>query len=265
MGHQRLGKLPALRNLPEIVRLLIAGGAEETELVAAIAAACDETLRVSLDDPAAIESLWLLIGIPQAAGSTDFRGALADIGVTIPERFSVEDIAAGFDEAVESAQRRTGAHLTDLGEIARMAGIAALHDLTQERLPSLWQSTPEDLRTTLATFSGPDKFGDLAQRFFTGFVERSIHYFLDRALPNLIGPQGRFPSVGDLSAFQRGIRRHCEEATLIMRAYAKDWLAKHAIHSGRVIERKDVRGFGAYAAEKIRRELTVRSRNDEKI
>lgn len=263
MGHQRLGKLPALRNLPEIVRLLIAGDAGEAELVAAIAEACDETLRAALDDPAAHESLWLLIAIPQAAQSKDFRAVLADIGVVVPDRLSVEDIAAGFDKAVETAQRRMGAHLTDLGEIARLAGIAALHDLTQERLPKLWQSNPEDLRTTLATFSGPDKFGDLAQRFFAGFVERSIHYFLDRALPTLIGPHGRFPSVGDLGAFQGAVRRHCEEATLIMRAFAKDWLAKHAIHGGEIIGRREIGKFGAYAAEKIRRELAVRSGMDE--
>lgn len=57
MGHQRLGKLPALSKLPEIVRLLIEGQAQEAELVEAISKACDETLRRALNDPAAIESL----------------------------------------------------------------------------------------------------------------------------------------------------------------------------------------------------------------
>lgn len=263
MGHQRLGKLPALRNLPAIVRLLIEGQAEEAELVEAISKACDETLRKALHDPAAIESLWLLIAIPQAASRTDFRDALAAAGVVVPEAVSVEDIAAGFDGAVETVQRRLGANLSDLGEIARLAGISALHGLTQERLPGLWQTTSEDLRTTLATFAGPDKFGELAQRFFTGFVERTIHYFLDRAVPQLLGPAGRFPSIHDLGAFQAGIGRHCREATLIMRTFAREWLAKHSIHGGKTIDRAMAKGFGAYAAEKIRRELAMRSKGNE--
>lgn len=48
MGHQRLGILPASRNLPEIVRLLLAGETSGAVLAAAITKACDETLRRAL-------------------------------------------------------------------------------------------------------------------------------------------------------------------------------------------------------------------------
>lgn len=265
MGHQRLGILPASRNLPEIVRLLLAGETSGDVLVQAITKECDDTLQRALKDPAFVEALWLLIRIPQAAKSDRFQEALRAIGVRVPETPSEIDIAVGYDAAIESAQRTSGSGITDLSEMARQAGIAALDSLIQERLPTLWNPTREDLRTTVATLSAPDRFGELAQRFFTGFVERTIQYFLDRAIPRYVGPCGLAPSVGDLALFDTAVRRHCAEATVIMRAFAKDWLAKNAIHAGKEITRGDVTGFGAYAAEKIAKELTIRSKTCEEV
>lgn len=259
MGHQRLGILPASRNLPEIVRLLLSGETSGAVLAAAITKACDETLRRALKDPAFVDALWLLIRIPQAATGDRFQEALRTIGVRVPESPSENDIVIGYDAAIESAQRRSGNGITDLSEMARQAGIAALASVIQERLPTLWTPTREDLRTTLATLSHPERFGDLAQRFFSGFVERTIQYFLDRAIHRHIGPCGLARSIGDLALFDAALRRHCAEATVIMRTFAKDWLAKNAIHAAKEITRSDVAGFGAYAAEKIAKELAVRS------
>ena len=55
MGHQRLGSLPASHNLPEIVRLLLAGETSGEVLAAAITKACDGTLQRALKDPAFVE------------------------------------------------------------------------------------------------------------------------------------------------------------------------------------------------------------------
>lgn len=262
MGHQRLGKLPASKNLPEIIALLLGGNASGEVLVDAVTMACDDMLQRALKDPAFVEAVWLLVRIPEAAKAHDFGDALRAIGIRVPPVPTATDIAAGFDAAVETVQRVRGSDITDLGEIARQAGIAALHSLTQERLPSLWRPIGDDVKTTIATFAGPDKFGELAQRFFTGFVERTIHYFLDRDIHRHIGPDKLVHSVGDMAAFDGGVRRHCTEATVIMRAFAKDWLAKNAIHGGKEITRRDISGFAAHASEKIRKELSIRSRAD---
>lgn len=265
MGHQRLGKLPALRNLPEIIALLLDGDASSDALAEATAKFCGETLGRALKDPAFVEALWLLVRIPQAAKSAGFREALRAIGVKIPETATATDIVAGFDAAVEATQRARGSDVTDLGEIARQAGIAALYSLIQERLPALWEASAEDTRTTIATLSGPEKFGDLGQRFFGGFVEHTIHYFLDRAIPSHVGPERLSPSVGDWRLFDDAARRHSNEAALIMRAFAKDWLAKNVIHAGKEITRDDIARFGAYASEKIRKELSIRSKVREEV
>src|SRR5688500_14341045 len=188
MGHQRLGSPPASKNLPEIINLLLAGDASNAELVDAVAKASDVSLARALKDPAFVEALWLFVRIPQAATTDNFAEALRTIGLSVPDRPSVTDVIIGFDAAIDAVQRKETAGITDLSEMATLAGISALNSLAQERLPTLWDPSLEDMRTTIATFTGPEKFGELSQRFFTNFTEHTIHYFLDRELPRHIGP-----------------------------------------------------------------------------
>jgi hypothetical protein len=61
-----------------------------------------------------------------------------------------------------------------------------------------------------------------------------------------------------MEAFDASIRRHCHEAALIMRTFAKDWLGKNYYKDGRTISRNDVRQFSAYVVEKIGIELENR-------
>jgi hypothetical protein len=72
-------------------------------------------------------------------------------------------------------------------------------------------------------------------------------------------------SVGDLALLDRDIRQHCQETTIIMRAFAKDWLGHNAYHLGKDISRKDAAGFAHVALQKIRKELSIRSKPDEDL
>lgn len=60
--------------------------------------------------------------------------------------------------------------------------------------------------------------------FFTNVLEGHLQYFLDREIPRHIGNGGSIRSVADTSYFESALRRHCRETTIIMRAFAKDWL-----------------------------------------
>lgn len=258
MGHIRLGKLPATRRWREVVAFLTEGEVDVADLADAVARASDKSLKQAIRDPAFVEALWLLIKIPQAAKSGNFAAALTQIGITVPVNPSIADLVTGFGAAVESAQRRSP-NTTDLSEMARNAGIAALHSLATERAPSLWEPNREDERTTVATFASPDRFGELAQRFFTNLVERHLHYYLDRELPKHIGPGKDLQSVGDLISFEGVVRRHCAETTVIMRAFAKGWLGNNAFHLDKDLSRQDAAGFAYVAFEKVRKELAIRS------
>lgn len=265
MGHQRLGSPPASRNLPEIINLLVAGTASTADLVEAITKATEAALTRALKDQVFVEALWLLVKIPQAAKAESFSDALRAIGVPVPDNPTATDLVAGYDAAIEAVQRKTGGDVTDLGEMARQAGISAFYGLIEERLPSLWEPSREDVRTTLATFVGPDKFGELSQRFLTNFSERTIQYYLDREIPRHLGPGNVVQSVGDMAVFDDAVRRHCAESTMIMRPFAKDWLGKNVYSEGKNISRKELVGFTAIALEKIRKEFKIRSKTSADV
>ncbi|WP_156460107.1 hypothetical protein [Mesorhizobium sp. Root157] len=153
-----------------MVDLLNQGDVSVSDLAEAVEQAADRSLAEAVDDPAFVEALWLFLKVPQAASSEDFAAALGKLGLQVPESPTVTDVLAAFDGAIEKARGQNKRSLTDFSLIAKGAAIAALQGLVNDRLPTLWKSTREDERTTLATFASPERFGELAQRFFTNLV-----------------------------------------------------------------------------------------------
>jgi hypothetical protein len=258
MGHQRLGKLPAYRLLPEIIRYLVTGGTPTENLVDQVTEVGRDALKLALRDPVFIEALWLLVRVPQAAASKDFPASLGDLDMAGTAPASPSDVLVSYDRALEKVQRRLHAGATDLGEIARRAGLSALGEAIRGALPTLWAPTAADVRASVAALKGTEQFAALAHRFYANFVERVIHYYVDRNLHNMVGAGRVARSVHDLRTFNDSIRRHCDESALIMRAFAKDWLGKNHYKDGNQISKDDIRRFSAHAVEKIRIELDLR-------
>ncbi len=258
MGHQLFGKLPAYRLLPEIVRYLVDGGAPTDALVDEVTAFGQEALKLASKDPVFIQALWLLIRMPQAAGSGDFLSAMQGLGLRVDAKPSMPDLLVAYDAALQGIQRRTHGDLTDLSEISRLAGLAALGDALQKRLPGLWAPCSEDVRASLSALKSPERFADMAHCFFSKFVERVIHYFVDRNIHRMIGPSHLAKSVNDLGLFNKAIQRHCDEAAVIMRVFAREWLGKNHYKNQQQITPDHVRWFSAYTAKKIRQELDQR-------
>lgn len=259
MGHVRLGQVPATKKWRQIIELLDSGDTLIAELAHAVEEASDRSLSEAVNDPGFVEALWLFLKVPQAARSKDFAAELQKIGLDVPSEPTTLDILAALDGAVDRARRRGGRQATDFSLIAKDAAIAALQSLTRERVPSLWASSAEDERTTLASFASTERFGELSQRFFTNLLEGHLQYFLDREIPRHIGRNGLVQSIADTSYFDGVVNRHCAETTVIMRAYARDWLGKNRFHLDKELSRRDVTDFASYAFAKIRTELSHRS------
>jgi hypothetical protein len=136
--------------------------------------------------------------------------------------------------------------------------LAAFGEAVRDRLPGLWAPTAEDVRASVSALKGTEQFAAMAHRFYSNFVERVIHYYIDRNLHHMVGPDRVAKSVNDLRTFNDAIRRHCDEAALIMRAFARDWLGKNHYKDGKQITKDDVRRFSGYTVEKIRLELAQR-------
>ena len=258
MGHQRLGKLPAHRLLPEIVRYLLDGGAPSGDLVDQVTEVGRDALQRAVKDPVFVEALWLLVRMPQVAFTTSLADGLSSLGLQGSRTLTLPDLLVAFDTALERVQRNSAGGATDLGEMARQSANSAIAETLQPRLPVLWSPTSEDLRHSLAALRSPEAFADLAQRFHSRFVDRVIHYFIDRNLHRMIGPDRVTKSLADVGTFSGAVRRHCDEASLIMRGFARDWLGKNFYREGKTLARDDVRRFIGHSVEKLRIELDQR-------
>lgn len=258
MGHVRLGKLPASRKWRDIVALLGDDHPSIAHLAYAVEDAADRSFGAALNDPGFIEALWLMLKIPQAARSRAFVDELAKLGIRITGESTLASILAGFDRAVERARVRSYRASTDFSVLARNAAVSALRTAVDKRLPTLWVPTAEDERTALVALGTTEGFGELAQRFFTQLLKNHLHYYLDREIPRHIGYRKFAPSIPDTLYFDRAVQQHCEESTLIMRAFAKDWLGNNQFHLSKDITRDEARQFASYALTKISDELTVR-------
>lgn len=164
MGHQRLGTLPAHRLLPEIVRYLVTGGTPTEDLVDQVTDVSRDALKLAVNDPVFIEALWLLVRVPQAVASENFQAALAELGVTGVTLPSLSDVLVSYDRALEKVQRQPHVGATDLGEIARRAGLAALGVEVRGALPTLWAPTAADMQLSVAVLQGTEQFAALPTR-----------------------------------------------------------------------------------------------------
>lgn len=258
MGHVRLGRPPATRNWQEVVALLGASRLVIADIAAAVERSADRSLATAVQDPGFVESFWLLLKIPQALAAEDPDAELKALGIEIQADGGVADLTAGFESAFERFRQRSVVGFSDFAFIARDAAIAALAGLVRDRGPSLWKSEPVDQRATIASFASTTRFGELAQTFFTNVLRGHIRYFLDREIPLQLCAGHALSSVADAEYFDGAVRRHCRETTIIMRAFARDWLGKNRFHLDKDLTREDAAAFAGHAFTKIRLELNHR-------
>ncbi|RLP22756.1 hypothetical protein [Mesorhizobium sp. YM1C-6-2] len=229
------------------------------DIAAAVERSADRSLSTAVQDPGFVESFWLLLKLPQAVAAEDREAAVQALGIHVPADAGLADLIAGFEAAFERFRQRSVVGFSDFAFIARDAAISALAGLVRDRGPSLWVSGAEDERATIASFASTTRFGELAQAFFTNVLRGHIRYFLDREVPRQLGVGHALASVADAEYFDEAVRRHCRETTIIMRAFARDWLGKYRFHLDKELTREDAAALAAYAFTKIRLELNRRS------
>lgn len=269
MGHQRFGKLPATKKWREIVRFVANGEGSVGEIADRVFDACDRAFGNASKDPAFQEAIHLLCTIPLAASRDDFKAALAEIGIEIPNNPSRTDILVGYEKAIEKAQRSASKDITDLSEMAKQAGIAALNSLLVKPAPApqlgFWEAPKEGVHLALSEYATPEGFGDLAQAFFTSLGKNNIRYFLDRELPKHLGREGFAKSIQDMILFDQNNERHNAETSVIMRPFAETWYAKKRYQERKKLTRKDLTGFAHVAIEKMRKEYRIRNKKDAAV
>ena len=264
MGHQRLGILPATKAWREIVSYIARGDASVEALADYVFDACDKSFSSASNDPAFREAIHLLCKIPLAAKSENLQESLRELSVDVPANPSRTDILSGFEQAIENVQRGNSKNITDLSEMAKYAGIAALNKLLSTPSPApqleLWGEPKSGTHVILRHAATPDGFSDLAQSFFSTLGKNNIEYFVSRELPKHLGKGGFSQSIPDMILFEQNNARHNNEASLIIRNFARDWYAKANYQDKKKLSQKEVAGFASVSIEKFRKEYRMRNR-----
>ncbi len=255
MGHIRLGLLLATKRWREVVATL-EGGGNVAEVAASAALAAEGGLKFAAGDPLVLFSLSLLTELPLAARGPEFVADLRALGLDVSDAPSLIELTAAFSRAVDEKAFELGGR-SDLGEIGQMAAVESVNRVVGAALPSLFGPRTEDVQHAVGRLASGSGFALLARCFFAQLTERTLNFYLSRALPDHVGPGARFEDDAARQRFSNDLARHCWEAAEIVEAFAGGWYGKAVYQEGGITPAK-LKGFSAYALRKIRSELKAR-------
>lgn len=253
MGHIRLGPLPRTRRWDEVVAFIASGGTAAQVAQATIRAA-EKVLSRAANDPGVIETIWLLTKLPFAAKADNFEASLRLCGVSVTSQSGLIEIITAFNEAIDKKLPNNRGR-TDLGEIAQTAAVETLSRFVGEKASTIFGTKPEDVRFALAKLATVKQFSSFAGDYFTRFIQKSLGYFLSRALPSQTGPGRRFATIAQQAEFRTALATHCREAALIVERFSGEWFSKANWESEGAISRDAIAKFTGGAMAKIVAEL----------
>lgn len=252
MGHIRLGTLPRSKKWREVIDLLDSDAPLDLIAEAAAKAAELDLARANKDLRFQFISS-LLVRLPILARAPGFEEALENLGVGSNALASVTDLLSGLEMAIDRHSFESGVS-SDAGVLAKTALLEALSVQLRDRLPSLFEPTPQEIRAALGSFASGDRFAVLARDFFSRLTYRSLDYYLSRELANHTGPDKRFSDDGQRIAFQQALAQHTFEASRIVQEFAGGWYGK-TVWQKQALDQKSIDRFTQYAFKKMRSEL----------
>lgn len=239
---------------------MLGSDASTPDIIAASAKAAERDLLGATSDPAYVEAVRLLLGIPFAARSDDFGQALRDLDLQISDRPELMDLVAAVTQRLDDVRIGSSAS-ADLGEIAARALTATLSGTIGRELPGLFGATPEDVQAAARKLSWSKGVAELSRSFFARLTSDTLSYWLDRTLSSHIGPERRFTDVGDKTRFDQELGVYTSEATRIIQEFSGGWYGK-TLHRDGQIGSHQAAVFGAVALKKIVSEMRERNRAD---
>ncbi len=232
-GSSTPRKAAAHRLLPEIVRYLLDGGTPTADLVDQVTEVGRDALQRAVKDPVFIEALWCSFACRRPPPPVRCPDGLAALGLRASGQHHSRICWSHSITALERVQRRSDRR----GDGPGRNRSAVREERTRRNAPTTPPGSLAAHRRRPAALPGvtakPRGVCDLAQRFHSRFVDRVIHYFIDRNLHRMIGPERVTKSLNDVESFDGAVRRHCDESSLIMRSYARDCWARISTVTGR--------------------------------
>jgi hypothetical protein len=199
--------------------------------------------------------------LPLAARGADFAMELQQIGVDVPADPTLVEVIVGVTEAIDRRLPNNRGR-TDIGELAQMSAAETLSEYVGGRLQGLFETTLEDVRDEFARLATAKEFGLFARDFFARFVGKTLESYVCRTLPDQLGGNNRFRTLGQARQFREALDLHCRETAMILGEFAGDWLSKHNYETRGHIDRDLAARFVSYASTKLISELRRRNSAD---
>jgi len=256
MGQTRLGRLAKTLRWREVIGLLGASDSTADEVAGAVVLAAERRLRHLKDDAALTYAVWFLTRITWAAKSDRFLDELRGLGVTAPDNVPALGLVSALGDHVRDA---TGLlPVPDhFGEIGVLAFRQALTETIGREGPSLFGADADDARRAFSSYATRARYGELARRFFSAFLSRTIRAFVDRELANHIGAEGIASTIGASTEFLRELDRHVWQSSAIVEDFAGGWYSKHNWESRGQVSQEEAQRFLTVAMRKLRSEVLL--------
>lgn len=256
MGHVRLGRLPRTILWQNVVGLIDDSPDNIPAVAAGTISATDARLRSLPTDPSLVYCYWLLTRITSASRDDVFDAALARLGLPVP----ASESALAYISQLSDVVREDLAPYTlsgPFGEIASLAQRRALSETIGAHGRSIFGSSVEDIQHAFRAHSTPTQFGELTRRFFGDYIARTLRYFVERDVSNLVGDGHALRTIEESRQFTSSLDRYARESTGIIEEFASDWYSKHNWEASGAISQEEVQVFIAVALRKLRSELKL--------
>jgi hypothetical protein len=258
VGHTIVGEFPKTRPWNRVFDLLQAPHVEPGAIATATVQAAERRLIQLRGDESLTYCFWILSRLAAAARGPDFEADTRRLGIDVqPTDHALLLVAKVNDRVREELGQFPESG--PFGDLAANALRASLTETLGAQNLSLFASSVDDLGNAFRRHSTASQFGELATRFFGAFYAQTLRYYVDRALPAALHPEGGLRSLTDIATFQDDLDRHARASAGIVEVYAAQWWVKHKGLQGEPISREEVRGFAAHALTKLRKELEVGS------
>lgn len=254
MGHVRIGRLPKTILWQNVVGLIDDSPDDIPAVASGTVAAAEVRLRQLANDPSLVYCFWLLTRLTSASREDNFAQALERVGLPIPST----DSALAYISEINDQVRADLTPYTlsgPFGEIASLALRRALSETIGLHGRSLFGSSLEDVQRAFRAHSTPTRFGELARSFFGDFIARTLRYFVEREVSNLVGTTHVMRTVNDSRQFTMALDSYARDSARIVEEFAAGWYSKHNWETGGAISQEEAQGFVAVALRKLRTEL----------
>ena len=258
MGHTIVGELPKTRRWQQVFHLLQEPDTDPSMVASATVRAAEKRLTQLRGDESLTYCFWLLTRLAAAARGADFQSDARQLGINVRPGDHVLTLIAKVNDRAR-VELVLFPESGPFGDLAASALRSSLTDTLGAQNLSLFASSVDDLAGTFRRHSAASQFGELATRFFGEFYAGTLRYYVDRALPAALTPDGGLRTLSDMQVFRDALDRHSRESAQIVELFATQWWVKHHGSKGASISRDEVRGFTAHALTKLRKELEVGS------